>query len=86
MYLTDIQSLTGRQFTPQQLELLKADLRENTYSRLSKEEVKLNRTEFDSKLPSLRVEWKKKARAGRKKRTLINVEIRLLEITMPIMS
>ncbi|WP_221034867.1 hypothetical protein, partial [Pseudomonas syringae group genomosp. 3] len=33
LYLTDIQSLTGRQFTPQQLELLKADLRENTYSR-----------------------------------------------------
>ncbi|WP_434677045.1 Hint domain-containing protein [Pseudomonas sp. D4-18] len=59
-YLTDIQSLTGRQFTPQQLELLKADLRENNYSRLSKEEVKLNRAEFDSKLPGLRVEWEKK--------------------------
>jgi filamentous hemagglutinin len=51
--------LTGRQFTPKQLELLKADLRENNYSRLSREEVKLNRAEFNDKLPSLRAEWEK---------------------------
>ena len=56
-YLTDIQNLTGRQFTPQQLELLKADLRENVYSRLSKEEADLNRIDFERKLPSLRKEW-----------------------------
>ncbi|MCQ2999157.1 hypothetical protein NLO98_05235 [Pseudomonas syringae] len=56
-YLTDIQNLTGRQFTPQQLDLLKADLRQNTYTRLSKEEVELNRIDFDRKLPSIRKEW-----------------------------
>jgi hypothetical protein len=69
-YLTDIQNLTGRQFTPKQLELLKADLRENNYSRLSKEEVKLDRAEFDSKLPSLRVEWGKKYRRELAKRNV----------------
>jgi hypothetical protein len=75
-YLTDIQSLTGRQFTPQQLELLKADLRENTYSRLSIEEVKLNRAEFNDKLPSLRAEWEKiQARYGQKKASLIKMAI-----------
>ena len=58
-YLTDIQNLTGRQFPPQQLEFLKADLGENTYSRLSKENVRLNRVEFNEKLPSLRAEWEK---------------------------
>lgn len=58
-YLTDIQSLTGRQFTPQQLDILKADLRENSYSRLSKEDVELNRVDFEKKLPRLRKEWEK---------------------------
>lgn len=47
-YPTDVQSLTGRQFTPEQLKLLKADLLESTYSRISKEDIKLNRAEFDS--------------------------------------
>ncbi|MCP3749534.1 DUF637 domain-containing protein [Pseudomonas sp. SBB6] len=58
-YLTDIQDLTGRKFTPQQLEILKADLRESTYARLSKEVVELNRIEFERKLPRLRKEWEK---------------------------
>ncbi|PFG60384.1 filamentous hemagglutinin [Pseudomonas poae] len=58
-YLSDIQTLTGRQFTPQQMELLKADLRENTYSRLSKEAVDLNRADFRKKVPVLRQEWEK---------------------------
>jgi filamentous hemagglutinin len=58
-YLSDIQTLTGRQFTPQQMELLKADLRENTYSRLSKEAVDLNLADFRKKVPVLRQESEK---------------------------
>lgn len=51
--------MTGRQFTPQQLDLLKADLRENSYSRLSKEDVELNRIDFERKFPNHRKEWEK---------------------------
>jgi hypothetical protein len=51
--------LRGRQFTPQQLEILKADLRGNACSRLSKEDVELNRVDFERKLPKLRKEWER---------------------------
>ncbi|SBT16760.1 Ribonuclease YxiD [Marinomonas gallaica] len=58
-YLSDIQNLTDRKFTPKQLDLLKNDLRTNKYSRLSKDDVEFNRAEFDRKLPKIRKEWEK---------------------------
>ncbi len=59
-YIRDIEKITGRKLPAKQLRLLKEDLQNNKYSRLSVSEVKANRKAFtSSKKNKLIKEWER---------------------------
>ena len=71
-YLDDVQKTTGRKLGSKQKELLKSDLRDNSYSRLSTSGVKANRKAFDSKRNSLISQWEKETNKKWPTETFVN--------------